>query len=218
MLDCAEASSSARSSARSRAARSSAPTTPSATTTSGSSTSTSSLQRRRRAEGLLLAGDDHAWRAAGADVLRLTMPEYTPEASAATTPSRARRPYWEELHDRARRPPLGARRRSCRPATARTARSASAAHVARRSAAPAACASTASPASPATPTSTRRRRQRLAATAPIDGRADGQHARDQGPDRRHGRRALEEGPARHAVADPRGRAARARVHRRPPSR
>ena len=52
--------------------------------------------------------------------------------------------------------------------------------------------------SPATPTSTRpprrspRRRDR--------GRADGQHARDQGPDRRHGRGPLEEDPARHAVA------------------
>ena len=32
------------------------------------------------------------------------------------------------------------------------------------------------------------------------GRADGQHARDQGPDRRHGRGPLEEDPARHAVA------------------
>ena len=31
-------------------------------------------------------------------------------------------------------------------------------------------------------------------------RADGQHARDQGPDRRHGRGPLEEDPARHAVA------------------
>ena len=44
-------------------------------------------------------------------------------------------------------------------------------------------------------------------------RADGQHARAQGPDRRHGRGALEEDPARHAVAHPRRRRARARVHR-----
>ena len=44
-------------------------------------------------------------------------------------------------------------------------------------------------------------------------RADGQHAGHQGPDRRHGRRPLEEGPARRAVAVPAGRAARARVHR-----
>ena len=34
-------------------------------------------------------------------------------------------------------------------------------------------------------------------------RADGQHARDQGPDHGHGGRALEEGPARGAVAAPR---------------
>ena len=44
-------------------------------------------------------------------------------------------------------------------------------------------------------------------------RADGQHARAQGPDRGHGRGALEEGPARRAVAAARGRPARARVHR-----
>ena len=47
----------------------------------------------------------------------------------------------------------------------------------------------------------------------IIGRADGQHARDQGPDRRHGRGPLEEDAARHAVAAARGRGARARVHR-----
>ena len=35
-------------------------------------------------------------------------------------------------------------------------------------------------------------------------RADGQHAGDQGPDRRHGRGPLEEDPARHAVAAARG--------------
>ena len=45
------------------------------------------------------------------------------------------------------------------------------------------------------------------------GRADGQHARHQGPDRRHGRRPLEEGPARHAVAVNKQPIARARVHR-----
>ena len=45
------------------------------------------------------------------------------------------------------------------------------------------------------------------------GRADGQHAGDQGPDRRHGRGPLEEDAARHAVADPRRRPAGARVHR-----
>ena len=45
------------------------------------------------------------------------------------------------------------------------------------------------------------------------GRADGQHAGDPGPDRRHGRGALEEDPARHAVADQQGARARARVHR-----
>ena len=42
-------------------------------------------------------------------------------------------------------------------------------------------------------------------------RADGQHAGDQGPDRRHGRRPLEEDPARHAVADRQAARARARV-------
>ena len=45
------------------------------------------------------------------------------------------------------------------------------------------------------------------------GRADGQHAGAQGPDRRHGRGPLEEDAARHAVADPRRRPAGARVHR-----
>ena len=45
------------------------------------------------------------------------------------------------------------------------------------------------------------------------GRADGQHARPQGPDRGHGRRPLEEDAARHAVAAAGGRPARARVHR-----
>ena len=42
-------------------------------------------------------------------------------------------------------------------------------------------------------------------------RADGQHARDQGPDRRHGRGALEEDPARHAVAARQAARPRARV-------
>ena len=51
----------------------------------------------------------------------------------------------------------------------------------------------------------RRRRDR--------GRADGQHAGAQGPDREHGRGPLEEGPARRAVAAAGGRSARARVHR-----
>ena len=45
------------------------------------------------------------------------------------------------------------------------------------------------------------------------GRADGQHARHQGPHRRHGRGPLEEDPARHAVAHRQGADARARVHR-----
>ena len=45
-------------------------------------------------------------------------------------------------------------------------------------------------------------------------RADGQHARDQGPDRGHGRGPLEEDPARGPVAAARGRPAGARVHRR----
>ncbi len=44
-------------------------------------------------------------------------------------------------------------------------------------------------------------------------RADGQHARHQGPDRRHGRGALEEDPARHALADQQAARARARVPR-----
>ena len=52
-----------------------------------------------------------------------------------------------------------------------------------------------------------------AADGTIHRRADGQHAGAQGPDRRHGRGPLEEDAARHAVADPRGRPARARVHR-----
>ncbi len=42
-------------------------------------------------------------------------------------------------------------------------------------------------------------------------RADGQHAGAQGPDRRHGRSALEEDPARHAVAARQAAGARARV-------
>ena len=42
-------------------------------------------------------------------------------------------------------------------------------------------------------------------------RADGQHARDQGPDRRHGCGALEEDPARHAVAARQAARPRARV-------
>ena len=45
------------------------------------------------------------------------------------------------------------------------------------------------------------------------GRADGQHARAQGPDRRHGRGPLEEDAPRHAVAAARRRPAGARVHR-----
>ena len=45
------------------------------------------------------------------------------------------------------------------------------------------------------------------------GRADGQHARHQGPHRRHGRGPLEEDPARHAVAHQQGADPRARVHR-----
>ena len=45
------------------------------------------------------------------------------------------------------------------------------------------------------------------------GRADEQHAGDQGPGRRHGRGALEEDPARHAVARQQGADPRARVHR-----
>ena len=120
----------------------------------------------------------------------LRLRRYDPESGDAALLGRA--------HDRARAAPLGARGRSSRPRGASTARSGSAAPAARRSAAPAACASTASPGSPATPTSTRRsqrsRRRR------DRGRADGQHAGDQGPDRRHGRRALEEDPVGHAVA------------------
>ena len=69
----------------------------------------------------------------------------------------------------------------------------SAARAAPPSAAPAACASTARPRWPATPASPTRparpARQRDRR------RADGQHARDQGPDRGHGRRPLEEDPA-----------------------
>ena len=45
------------------------------------------------------------------------------------------------------------------------------------------------------------------------GRADRQHARAQGPDRRHGPGPLEEIPARHAVARQQGADPRARVHR-----
>ena len=69
MLDCAEAPSSPRSSARSRAARSSAPTSPSATTRSGSSTSTSRATASDAPERRLLAGDDHPVAARGAEVL-----------------------------------------------------------------------------------------------------------------------------------------------------
>ena len=102
-------------------------------------------------------------------------------------------------------------RASCRPRRASTARSASAARAAPRSAARAACASTASRASPATPTWTRPRPQ--ARGRRHRGRADGQHARHQGPDRRHGRGPLEEDPARHAVAHQQGADPRARVRR-----
>ena len=79
-----------------------------------------------------------------------------------------------------------------------TARSASAAPAAPRSAARAACASTASPA-----LACHTHLDAALAAAEdgvIDGRADGQHARHQGPDRGHGRGPLEEDPARHAVA------------------
>ena len=90
---------------------------------------------------------------------------------------------------------------SSRSRTARTGRSASAAPAAPRSAARAACASTASRAlacntriGEAAERAPRRRDHR---------RADGQHARDQGPDHRHGGGALEEGPAGRALAAPR---------------
>ena len=130
--------------------------------------------------------------------------------SAATTRSPARRRTGTSTRSSSSRT-ARCSRGSCRPRPRSTARSASAARAAPRSAARAACASTASPASPATRTSTRRcaalerRRDR--------GRADGQHARHQGPDRRHGRGPLEEDPARHAVADQQGADPRARVHR-----
>ena len=45
-------------------------------------------------------------------------------------------------------------------------------------------------------------------------RADGEHARDQGPDHRHGVDALDQDPPRHPLAPPPRRPARARVHRR----
>ena len=168
-------------------------------------------QRRRRAGGHLLARDDHPVAAGREEVLGL---EPHGRVHAADPPLRPR-------VRRARRTGTSTRstssrtarcsRGSSRPRRASTARSASAARAARRSAARAACASTASPASPATRTSTRRRGRR--ARRRHRGRADGQHARDQGPDRRHGRGPLEEDPARHAVADQQAADPRARVHR-----
>ena len=164
-----------------------------------------------RARSRLRASDHHQVGAPGADVLESRCLNTRCE-SAATPPRSGEAAHWEDFDDRPRRAPLGARRDPPGARTARTARSASAARAAPRSAAPAACASTASRARlPHAPRQGRRdgvrRRDRR--------RADGQHARAQGPDRRHGRGPLEEDPARHAVAAPRGRPARARVHRAP---
>ena len=136
-------------------------------------------------------------------------------ASAATTPSRARRRTGRSTRSSSSRT-ARCSRASCRPRRASTARSASAARARPPSAARAACASTASPAWPATRISTSA--QALVAGRRHRGRADGQHARHQGPDRRHGRGPLEEDPARHAVAHQQGADPRARVHRRRASR
>ena len=141
------------------------------------------------------------------------MPEpYTLQTPPLRPGVRASPPYWEEF-DVDLEPersvldgdPPGARRpgRLDRPSAAR---------ARPRSAAPAACASTASPRSPATPRWPAPPRSKDGRRHD-HGRADGQHARDQGPDRGHGRRPLEEGPARRAVAAARGRPAGARVHR-----
>ncbi len=107
-------------------------------------------QRRRRAADQLLAGHDHPVAARGEEILMAEAYDRRRSSSrsgcAATTPSPARPPYWDE-HTVELEPhrsvlegdPAGARRAS-------TARSASAAPAARRSAARAGCGSTANPA------------------------------------------------------------------------
>ncbi len=132
----------------------------------------------------------------------LRMRRYDPESGEA--------PYWDE-HTVELEPHRSVLEGILQAKAASTARSASAAPAGPRSAAPAACKINGEPGL-ACHTHLdhargvrRRRRDR--------DRADGQHAGDQGPDRGHGRRALEEGPARHAVADGQAAGARARVHR-----
>ncbi len=115
-------------------------------------------ERSAPASNHLLAGHDHPVAAGGEEIL---MAESARPPAGAVHPQAAplrprvgRGPLLGRAHGRARAPPLGARGRSCRRATASTARSGSAARAARRSAARAACASTANRRSPATRTST----------------------------------------------------------------
>ena len=123
---------------------------------------------------------------------RCSIRRYDPESGEAA--------YWEELHDRARAATARCSTGSCRPRTARRLdrhplllprrdlRLLRRAHQRQ--------------ARPGLPHAPRQGAERRRRDGVIDGRADGQHARDQGPDRRHGRGPLEEDPARHAVADP----------------
>ena len=137
----------------------------------------------------VLRGDDHPVGARGEEVL---MPD-VPAEDPPLRPGVRRGRLLGGLRRRARRPPLGARGHPRRSGTrGRLDRHPlllprSDLRLLRREA------STGSRSWPATPTSPTpcgrgaRRGDR--------GRADGQHARAQGPDRGHGRRPLEEGPA-----------------------
>ena len=174
-------------------------------------------QRRRRAEVSLLAGDDHPVAARGAQVLwppawppqdsRLRIRRYDPESGEA--------PYWDEhtvdlephrsvlegiLQAKARFDGSIGIRCSCRAAICGSC-------GVRINGQPGLACHTHLDARAG---DVERRRHR--------GRADGQHARHQGPDRRHGRGPLEEDPARHAVAHQQAADPRARVHRRRASR
>ena len=134
----------------------------------------------------------------------LRLRRYDPESGEA--------PYWDGAHDRPRAAPLGARghppgqgalRRLDRHPLLVPRRDL---RLVRRA--------DQRPARPRLPHAPRHRQGGLARRR-HRGRAHGQHARDQGPHRRHGRGPLEEDPARHAVAHQQGADPRARVHRPP---
>ncbi len=170
-----------------------------------------SAQRRRVAEDLLLAGDDHPVAARGAEVLmrghRGAPAPSNPKGSdlvpssrsacAAMTRSPGEPPYWDEhtIELEPHRsvlegdpPGEGALRRLDRHpllVPRRDLRLVRRAHQ--------------RPARPRLPHPPRRGARALQGRHDR-GRADGQHAGDQGPDRRHGRRPLEEDPVGDAVA------------------